>query len=131
MILDRSLLIGDEREQFNLSAWLRSRPPEPVAVSAITISELWFGIEAEVAAARARRRRRWLEKSFRRLEVVPFAAALARVHARLWAQLAKAGRLIGPHDLIAAATAVHRHWAVATFNTAEFRHVRGLDVIEP
>ncbi len=131
LILDSSVLVADEREQFNLSSWLRSRPPEPVAVSAITVSELWFGIEVETDAARARRRRRWLEKIFRRLEIVPLDGALARVHARLWAQVSDAGRMIGPHDLIVAATAVHRRWAVATFNANEFRHLRGLEVIEP
>jgi len=131
LILDSSLLIADERAHFDLSAWLRGRPPEPVAVSAITLSELWFGIEVETEAARGRRRRRWLEKTFRRVEVVPVDPAVARVHARLWAQLTKAGRIIGPHDLIVAATAVHRQWAVATFNAEEFRHVPGLDVIEP
>ncbi|MBI5386190.1 MAG: PIN domain-containing protein [Verrucomicrobia bacterium] len=91
LILDSSLFIADEREQLNLSSWLRSRPPEPVAVSAITLAELWFGIEVETDATRARRRRRWLEKTFRRLEIVPLDDALARVHARLWAELASMG----------------------------------------
>jgi predicted nucleic acid-binding protein len=131
LILDSSLLIADERNHFILSSWLRTRPPEPIAVSVITLSELWFGIESEPDAARARRRSRWLEKTFRRLEVVPLDAALARVHARLWMQLSDAGLMIGPHDLIVAATAVHRRWALATFNTAEFRHIRSLEVIEP
>ncbi len=69
----------------------------------------------------------------RRLELVPFDAAVAVVHAQLWARLAETGQMIGPHDLIVAATAVHRRWAVATFNAAEFRHVHGhgLGVIEP
>lgn len=57
-MLDSSLLIADEREQFNLSSWWRSRPPELVAVSAITFSELWFGVQVETDTARARRRRR-------------------------------------------------------------------------
>lgn len=61
------MLIADERQGFELSAWLRARPPEPVSVSVITFSELWFGIEVEEDAARARRRRRWIEKTFRRL----------------------------------------------------------------
>jgi predicted nucleic acid-binding protein len=39
--------------------------------------------------------------------------------------------MIGPHDLIVAATAAHRRWAVGTFNAAEFRHVKGLQIIEP
>ena len=131
LILDSSLLIADEREDFDLPAWLRGRPPEPVAVSAITFSELWFGIDADENAARARRRRRWLEKTFRRLEVVPLDTRVARVHSRVWAQLSKAGQMIGPHDLIVAATALHRRWAMASFNAREFRHVPGLEVIEP
>ena len=105
--------------------------PEPVAVSVITLSELWFGIELEEDAARARRRRRWTEKLFQRLEVVPMDARIARTHARIWAQLAALGQMIGPHDLIVAATALQRRWAVATFNAREFRHVRDLEVIEP
>lgn len=131
LILDSSLWIADERKRFDLAAWLRSRPPEPVALSAITLSELWFGIEVEKDAARARRRRRWVDKSFRRVEVVPVDAPLARVHARIWARLSLAGRVIGPHDLIVAATEMHRHWAVATFNADEFRHVHGLAVVVP
>lgn len=131
LILDSSLIIADERERFDLSAWVRTRPPEPVAVSAITFSELWFGIEVEQDAAHARRRRRWVEKCFRRLEIVPVDAGVARIHARIWAQLAISGQMIGPHDLIVAATALQRRWAVATFNAREFRHVRGLEVVEP
>jgi tRNA(fMet)-specific endonuclease VapC len=84
LILDSSLLIADERRRFNLSSWLRSRPPEKVAVSAITLSELCFGIEAETDTVRGRRRRRWLEKTFRRLEIIPLDEPVARVHARLW-----------------------------------------------
>ena len=131
LILDSSLLIAEERENFDLVAWLRSRPPEPVAASAITFSELWFGIEVETNLAKSRRRRRWLEKTFRRLEVVPLDPAIARIHARTWARLAKTGRMIGPHDLIVAATAIHRHWAVATFNAREFQQVPGLVVFRP
>ena len=85
MILDSSLLIADEREGFDLPAWLQGRPPEPVAVSVITFSEFWFGIEVETDGARTRRRRRWAEKLFRRLEVVPVDVRVARIHASLGA----------------------------------------------
>jgi tRNA(fMet)-specific endonuclease VapC len=131
LILDSSLLIAEERRRFNLSSWLRGRPPEKVAISAITLSELCFGIEGETDTARGRRRRRWMEKTFRRLEIIPMDEPVARVHAHLWRQLSDAGLMIGPHDLIVAATAAHRRWAVVTFNAGEFRHVKGLQVIEP
>ena len=68
---------------------------------------------------------------FRRLEVVPVDVRVARIHARIWAQLTAAGLMVGPHDLIVAATALQRRWAVATFNAREFRHVRGLEVVVP
>ena len=108
LILDSSLLIADEREGFDLPAWLHGRPPEPVAVGVITFSELWFGIEVEKDAARSRRRRRWAEKLFRRLEVVPVDVRVARIHARIWAQLTASGLMAGPHDLFVAATALQR-----------------------
>ena len=84
-----------------------------MAVSVITFSELWFGIEVETDAARARRRRRWAEKLLRRLEVVPVDARVARIRARIWAQLSASGLMIGPRDLIVAATALQRRWAAA------------------
>ena len=56
---------------------------------------------------------------------------MARAHARIWAQLTASGQMIGPHDLMVAATPLHRRWAVATLNAREFRHVRSLEVVEP
>ena len=99
LILDSSLLIADERQGFDLPAWLRGRPPEPVAVSAITFSELWFGIDVDENAARGRRRRRWLEKTFRRLEIIPLDTHVARVSAH-----AKIAFTTSP------ATSVRRKW---------------------
>jgi predicted nucleic acid-binding protein len=131
LILDSSLLIADERERFSLASWLRARPPEAVAISAITLSELHFGVDFESDPARRRRRRRWLEKTFRRLEVVPFDNAVARDHARLWLNLSRRGVTVGAHDLIVASTALHRRWAVATFNVSEFRRISEIRVIEP
>lgn len=46
-------------------------------------------------------------------------------------ELTASGQMIGPHDLIVAATALQRRWAVATFNAREFHHVRSLEVVEP
>ena len=37
---------------------------------------------------------------------------------------------VGPHDLIVAATALQRRWAVATVNAREFRHIRGVETVE-
>jgi predicted nucleic acid-binding protein len=39
--------------------------------------------------------------------------------------------MIGPYDLIVAATAIERESVLATFNKRHFSNVRGLEVIEP
>jgi len=58
--------------------------------------------------------------------VIPFGLAEARAHARIWAELAGAGALIGAHDLQIAATALVAGSEVATLNLNEFGLVPGL-----
>ncbi len=53
---------------------------------------------------------------------------VARVHARLVADLTAAGRLIGPNDVMIAATAVAHGYGLLTLNVREFARVPGLDV---
>lgn len=48
----------------------------------------------------------------------------------LYATLASQGQMIGAHDLIIAATAMHQHFAILTTNPGEFRRVPGLKTIE-
>ena len=46
------------------------------------------------------------------------------------AQLMEQGKLIGSHDLIIAATALHHGLTLLTDNVAEFRGVPALNVVE-
>ena len=61
--------------------------------------------------------------------VLNFTVAAARLHAELYAELAKKGQLIGAHDLIIAATALCHDLAILTDNVQEFSRVPGLRVI--
>jgi predicted nucleic acid-binding protein len=63
------------------------------------------------------------------LPVLPFGIREARRHAELWAELAVQGRLIGPHDMIIAATALAGGHGLATLNRAELSRVPGLRLI--
>jgi predicted nucleic acid-binding protein len=65
------------------------------------------------------------------LPVQPFTLETARVHSRLWADLVSSGQLIGPHELMLAATALALGWSVATLNPREFRRVPGLSLHTP
>jgi len=60
--------------------------------------------------------------------VLPFDLEVAREHAKIWADLTERGEMIGPYDLIIAATAVVHRAPLATLNYREFQKVRGLDV---
>jgi tRNA(fMet)-specific endonuclease VapC len=52
----------------------------------------------------------------------------ARVHARLWAQLAAKGITVGTHDLLIAATALAMGFSVATRDDRSFPYIPGLSL---
>ena len=59
-------------------------------------------------------------------EVLPFDSACARIYARIRANLEEAGQVIGPNDLIIAATALAHDAVLATNNVSEFQRVPNL-----
>ncbi len=104
-------------------------PDEEAAIAAITASELLHGVHRASAAHRARREA-FVESILVAVPVLDFDLLAARAHARLWANLAKAGSDVGPHDRIVAATAISLGWRVATANVRHFERIPGLDVVE-
>ena len=130
IMLDADVIIGGEKGLFDLATWLRSRPDDTFEVAAITVAELWHGVERATGTRRTRRQR-YLRAVLAALPIVPYTEQTAYQHARIWARLEAAGKKIGPYDLIVAATAIERGSAVATFNTRHFDVVPGLTTIAP
>lgn len=130
IILDADVIIRGERGSFDLKAWLESRPDELFEVAAITVAELWHGVERAAHAHKARRLQ-YLQAVLAPLPILPYTEQTAYEHARIWASLEAAGRMIGGYDLIVAATALERGSEVATFNKHHFDRVPGLRIIEP
>ncbi len=130
IILDADVIIRGEKGTFDLSGWLGSRPDELFEVAAITVAELWHGVERAAGAHRTHRRQ-YLQALLVPLPIVPYTEQTAREHARIWAELEAAGNMIGAYDVIVAATALERGSQVATFNRRHFQRVRGLNVVEP
>ena len=130
IILDADVIIGGEKGVFNLQSWLESRAEDRFEVAAITIAELWHGVERGSAAHRVNRRR-YLEALVAALPILPYTEQTAYYHARIWANLEASGKIIGAYDLIVAATALQRGSTLATFNKRHFSQVKGLDIIEP
>ena len=126
VVLDTSVIVAAERSAADFAGFLESLGDEPVAITAITASELLHGfLRARDAAVRARRGA-FVDALLDTIPVLPFGLPEARRHADLWAELAKRGRMIGPHDLLIGATAVAHGYALATLNRREFRRVPGL-----
>src|SRR5579863_9670452 len=130
IILDADVIIKGEKGSFDLIAWLDTQTSQDLEIAAITVAELWHGIERATAPHRAKRER-YLRTIVERLEPIPYTETTAWIHARLWAKLESSGNMIGAHDLILASTALERDSFVATLNKRHFIVVPGLRVIEP
>lgn len=121
-ILDTSLLIDVERGS------ARIPDDEEVAVAAITAAELLHGVHRADRSRRAAREA-FVEGVLSTIRTVPFDLHVARVHARLWAELAATGRTPGAHDLQVAATAVALGWSVAATDRRAFQNIPRLNVL--
>jgi len=130
VVLDTSIIVAAERSAGDFARFLESLGDEPVAIAAITASELLHGcLRARDAAVRARRGA-FVDGLLDTIPVLPFGLPEARRHADVWAELAKRGAMIGPHDLLVGATALAHGHALVTLNRREFRRVPGLVVRE-
>ncbi len=130
LIIDTDVIIRGERGSFDLPSWLESHASNDPQLAAISIAELWYGVQRATSAHRARRER-YLEMICGTLPIIPYTQTTALEHARIWAELESAGKMIGDYDLIVAATALEHQSAVATFNKKHFECVEGLRVVEP
>jgi predicted nucleic acid-binding protein len=130
MILDADVIIRAERGDFDLRGWTKVRVSEDFQIAAITVAELWHGVERATASYRDQREA-FVRRVVDSLQILPYTETTAYEHALIWAELDASGRMIGYHDLIVAATAMECQSAVATFNERHFSRVSGLQVIRP
>jgi tRNA(fMet)-specific endonuclease VapC len=130
LLIDSTVLVSLERRRLSPSA-LRVGDDEPWALSAVTVSELLFGLERAATDDQRRRRQSFVNAALAALPVLPFDLTVARVHAHIWADLLSRGERVGAHDFMIAATALAYDYAVLTDNLREFRRIPGLTVRAP
>jgi len=128
LMVDSNVFISFEKSgnSIDLSAWESS---EKVYISVITVSELLTGVHRANTEERRQRRSAFVEAVIAGVGVLDFTVAASRVHAELYADLARKGQMIGAHDLIIAATARCHDLSLLTNNVHEFSRVPGLRVI--
>jgi tRNA(fMet)-specific endonuclease VapC len=125
-LIDTSVCVAWERGDLNQGDLVRLAAGEELALSAITASELLHGVHRADTAQRRGRRQRFVDSVLAALPVLPIDLEVSRVHSQIWADLRARGEIIGAHDLLIAATALTRSFALATRNEREFRRIVGL-----
>lgn len=128
LILDTCVLIHCEKkgELLNFDLWASY---EEVYISVITVSELLMGVHRADTKARKLKRSAFVEAIINEIPIINFTTEIARIHAEIYAILARQGKLIGAHDLIIAATALAHGHALLTTNQHEFNRIPGLKVL--
>ena len=104
---------------------LKAAPPEQVFLSSIVKAELYYG------AYRGSRREAnlaLLAQFFGAFATMPFDRDAEEIYGRLRAELARQGNLIGPNDLLIAATALAHGLTLVTHNVREFRRLPDLQI---
>ena len=104
---------------------LRSQEIGDVGISAITFSELQFGV---ANSSDQEQNGIALTEFVAPLEVADYTAEIADVYGSIRALLKKRGRIIGPLDLLIAAHALRLETTLVTNNVREFGRIPGLKI---
>jgi len=126
-LIDTSVLVDAERGKLEVDAVLK-RDIE-FSVSAVTASELLHGVHRAPDGRRRRMREVFVEQLLARVPVVPFDLVAARVHSRIWAELAARGVAVGERDLLIGATALAHGHGVWTRDLRSFASIPDLTIV--
>lgn len=131
ILIDTSVFIAAERRGLPTEQAISFVGSEEVVISSITASELLFGVHRADTVARRAHREAFVEAILGAVLILPVDLHVARVHARLSAQLASLGQPVGAHDLLIGATAMAHNAAVLTANPRDFQRLPGLVIRQP
>ena len=109
--------------------WLRRHEME-LAIDAVILGEIRFGINLLSSGIRRRNLEHWFEEGVRRVHCLAWDAASGLRWAKLLADLRIAGLAMPVKDSLIAATALVHGLTVATRNTRDFKNA-GLKVVNP
>jgi tRNA(fMet)-specific endonuclease VapC len=126
VLIDVGILIEAERGRLDLEPHVARHADEEAFLSVITASELLHGVHRAVDPAVRARRSAFVEGLLERFPVLAADLACARAHAQIWAELRRAGTVIGAHDLWLAATCVAHGLVMVTADVRDFERVPGL-----
>jgi tRNA(fMet)-specific endonuclease VapC len=103
----------------------QKRKPEEIKIPSIVKAELLLGVEK---SERKEENLRIYQQFLQPFEIVPFDDQAAVIYAAIRGFLEKQGKVIGPNDLIVAATVLSRKGILISHNVKEFKQISGLQL---
>lgn len=128
IVFDTTVLIAIERSPHQIEKVISGRENEPFGISVITASELLHGVHRADSEKRRLKREAFVEKVIEAFPIYPFDLNAARIYARIWANLAQNGIVIGAHDLMIASTCISLGFSVLTSNIRDYEKIEGLTI---
>jgi tRNA(fMet)-specific endonuclease VapC len=103
----------------------QANSPRDIKIASIVQAELLFGV---ANSTKVRENGAKLKRFLEPYEILPFDSRAASVYAQIRFELGKKGNLIGPNDLILAATVLANQGTLVTRNVGEFRRLENLNL---
>ena len=100
---------------------------DELCISSITLSELLYGINK---SSDPQRKRNILYSLLVKLEVLDYGSEASEYYGFIRNNLSMEGSVIGSLDMLIAAHALSEGLTLVTHNTAEFKRIKGLEVVD-
>lgn len=126
--LDTNVIADAIRGKFpDLVKYFLNLKASEISVPSIVVAELEFG--AQHSDDYKKRREQYLN-FIRPYKIISFTEKEAAAYGIIREQLTKEGQLIGPNDMLIAATALANEATLVTHNTNEFSRVKNLSIVD-
>jgi tRNA(fMet)-specific endonuclease VapC len=125
-LLDTNIISYWMRGDPTVTARIKELSPLDLSLSAITLAEIWYGIEKSPVKKKERRSK--IEKISSLLGIYPFDELAAKSYAVIRARLERKGAVISERDTQIAAIAHANRLTIVTHNVKEFSRIERLSV---
>ena len=98
-----------------------------IAIPVIVKYELYYGV---YKSKKIKDNINKLEDFLQVFQIIPFMDEMAIIAGKIRANLSLRGNIIGPYDLLIAATAIATNRILVTHNTKEFKRINNLELID-
>ena len=123
-LLDTCVISDFIKGEAGTTVRLRQTPPVDIAISAITVMELHYGLALN--PQRAQKVDPAISSILSSVSISPFGTLAAEQTAQIRAALKYQGQPIGAYDVLIAATALQHSLVMVTANQREFQRISGL-----